>query len=286
MKHFKLLLVIPVFALAACGQSATNMAAGGATGAGTTTIGPKTLNVADAAIAGGDPAMALSVAQSVLQSDPNNADALIHEGDAYYALQRCPDSVAAYRLALNTNPRSSAAETGIGRCDIKTDPKAAEAALLLAVQDDPGNAAALNDLGIARDLQGNFAGAIGPYQQALLAQPGLTAVEVNLGLSLALSGNGAEALQYLGPLATSADATPKIRQNYAAALVAAGRDPEARQVLSIDLPPDQVNSAMAGFSAVIAEPQVAALDVIPAAPELTSNAPITPVKVASLNAPR
>ncbi len=271
MANHGLLITLLMFGVAACAQPGTNQA--------TTAPGPDTLNVADAAIAGGDPAMALSVSQSVLQSDPNNLDALIHEGDAYYALQRCPDAIAAYTLALNFNPKSSEAETGIGRCEIKTDPKAAELALLRAIQDAPQNAAALNDLGIARDLQGNFAGAIGPYQQALLASPGLTAVEVNLGLSLALSGNGAEALQYLGPLAMSPDATPKIRQNYAAALVASGRDADARQVLSIDLPPDQVNSALAGFTAVIA----GALPVIPQPePKTALNAPAVPVRTASL----
>ncbi len=218
-------------------------------------VGPDTLNVADAAIAGGDPNMALSVSQSVLQTDPTNVDALIHEGDAYYALMRCPAAVAAYQLALQGDPKSTAAETGMGRCLIKTDPKSAEAALMLAVQDDPGNAAALNDLGIARDLQGNFAGAVGPYQQALLAQPGMTAAEVNLGLSLALSGNGSEALQYLGPLATGQGATPKIREDYAAALTASGRESEARHVLSIDLAPDQVQPVLDSFNAIIAASQ-------------------------------
>jgi Flp pilus assembly protein TadD len=183
-------------------------------------------------------------------------DALIHEGDAYYALARCPAAEAAYTLALQGDPKSTAAETGMGRCLIKTDPKSAEAALSLAVQDDPGNAAALNDLGIARDLQGNFAGAVGPYQQALLAQPGMTAAEVNLGLSLALSGNGPEALQYLGPLATGQGATPKIREDYAAALVASGRESEARQVLSVDLAPDQVQPVLNGFNEIIAQSQV------------------------------
>jgi Flp pilus assembly protein TadD len=256
----------------------------------TSAVGPSTLNVADAAIAGGDPTMALSVSQSVLQTDPNNVDALIHEGDAYYALQRCPDSVAAYTLALKFDPKSSAAETGLGRCDIKTDPKTAEAALEQAVQDDPTNAAAWNDLGIARDLQGNFAGAINPYQQALLAQPGLIAAEVNLGLSLALSGNGAAALQYLGPLATAPDATPKIRQNYAAALVASGRMADARQVLSIDLPPDQVIAALSGFTSVIAASQSALPANIPAAPPVVLPAvprtafasPMIPVQNAAL----
>jgi Flp pilus assembly protein TadD len=218
-------------------------------------IGPGTLNVADAAIAGGDPSMALSVSQSVLATDPHNVDAMVHEGDAYYALNRCIPAQAAYQMALATDPKSTAAETGLGRCLLKTDPKSAELALLAAVQDDPGNAAAYNDLGIARDLEGNFAGAVDPYQHALQADPSLTAAEVNLGLSLALSGNGPQALQYLGPLATGPGATPKIREDYAAALVASGRETEARSVLAIDLTQDQVNAAMDGFSAVIAGAQ-------------------------------
>jgi Flp pilus assembly protein TadD len=218
-------------------------------------IGHGTLNVADAAIAGGDPSMALSVSQSVLATDPHNVDAMVHEGDAYYALNRCIPAQAAYQMALTNDPKSTAAETGLGRCLLKTDPKSAEQALLAAVQDDPGNAAAYNDLGIARDLEGNFAGAVDPYQHALQADPSLTAAEVNLGLSLALSGNGPEALQYLGPLATGPGATPKIREDYAAALVASGRDTEARSVLAIDLTQDQVNAAMDGFSAVIAGSQ-------------------------------
>jgi Flp pilus assembly protein TadD len=250
MKKFQNLTLAVMLAMAACTRQdnvAQPLAA--ETGAAST------LNVADAAIAGGDPAMGLSISQSVLESDPGNVDALIHEGDAYYALHRCPDAIAAYTLALKADPKSSDAETGLGRCLLQTDARAAEAALSLAVQDDPGNAAALDDLGIARDLQGNFAGAIDPYQRALLAQPGSVPTEVNLGLSLALSGNGPAALQYLGPLATGPDATAKIRENYAAALLACGRDAEARHVLSIDLPPDQVDSAMAGFTAMFAAGQ-------------------------------
>jgi Flp pilus assembly protein TadD len=232
MKFTYPLIVGSILALAACTPQQN--------GTPPQAQGPNTLNVADAAL---------------LQSNPNDVNALIHEGDSYYALQRCTDSMAAYTLALNQDPKSSAAETGLGRCLLKTDAKSAEAAVSLAVQDDPGNAAALNDLGIARDLQGNFAGAIAPYQQALLAAPGDIATEVNLGLSLALSGNGGEALQYLGPLAAGQEATAKIRENYAAALIASGRDAEARQVLSIDLPPGKVDAAMAGFMSVMSNAQ-------------------------------
>lgn len=236
-----------ILALAACQQPGTM---GGNTG--TAAVGPNRLNVADAAIAGGDPNMALSISQSVLKDDPNNIDALVHEGDAYYALGRCIPAQAAYNLALQYDAKSSAAETGLGRCLLKTDPAAAEQAFIAAVTADPGNAAAWSNLGVARDLQGNFQGAIEPYQKSLLADPSRTATEVNLGLSLALSGHGQEALQYLGPLANSQGATPKIRQDYAAALIAAGRDSDAKQVLAIDLPPDQVQQAMDGFSQLIA----------------------------------
>jgi Flp pilus assembly protein TadD len=217
----------------------------------------------------------------------------VHEGNAYYALNRCPAAMSSFQRALQADPHSALAEVGLGRCLLKTDPHAAEQAFMAAVQDDPANANAYNDLGIARDLQGNFAGAVGPYQQALRANPALTAAEVNLGLSLALSGRGPEALQYLGPLATSQTATPKIRQDYAAALVASGRADEARQVLAVDLPPDQVNQAMAGFSELIAaslqnqpppppppptvthvqSPPVTAAPITPAAPVAKPTAP-------------
>jgi Flp pilus assembly protein TadD len=247
---------------------------------------PGVLNVADAAIAGNDPAMALKVSQSVLAADPTNTDALYHEAAAYYAVGRCEDAIAAYKLALGLNPKSSPAETGIGRCLLKTDAAQAEAAFEAAVQDDPGNAAALNDLGVARDLQGNYTGATQPFQQSLLIAPGVLATEVNLGFSLALSGDGADALQYLGPLATGADATPKIREDYAAALVAAGRSDEARQVLAVDLPPDQVDSLMTDFANAIASARAPA----PAAPAppaaaVAPAAPVTATPVAAPAAP-
>ncbi len=257
MKHARFVLVCLVLALAACSPQPNVAKLSGYSGGTTFPVGDRALNVADAAIGDGNPAMALSVSQSVLRDDPGNVNALIHEGEAYYALMRCPDAMAAYSLALQTDPKSSEAETGMGRCLLKTDPKAAEAALMLAVQDDPHNAAAWDDLGISRDLQGDFTGALAPFQQALLLEPGSLPAEENLGLSLALTGHSAEALQYLGPLAAGPDATAKVRENYAAALIASGREVEARAVLGIDLPPDQVDGAMAGFQAMFAGTQPA-----------------------------
>ncbi len=228
---------------------------------------PGMLNVADAAIAGGDPAMALKVSQSVLAADPHNLEALYHEAAAYYAVDRCEDAIAAYKLALGIDPHSSPAETGIGRCLLKRNAAEAEQAFAAAVADDPGNASAQNDLGIARDLNGDFAGATGPYQQALLLSPGNTATEVNLGLSLALSGDADDALQYLGPLANGTGATAKIREDYATALLAAGRGTEARQVLAVDMPPGQADAAIATLASLIGQPPLQAPAAATAPPE-------------------
>ena len=234
------------------------------------------LNVADAAIAGGDPAMALQVSQSVLAADPHDLQALYHEAAAYYAAGRCEDAMAAYKVALGIDPQSSEAQTGLGRCLLQHDAIAAEQAFAAAVADDPGNAPALNDLGIARDLLGNFAGATPPYQQALLLSPGNTGIEVNLGLSLALSGDPQDALEYLGPLANGPDATPKIREDYATALLAAGQSDQARQVLAVDVPEGQLDTAMATLSSLITQ--------LPFSPPAPAAAPAPPVAAAPVAA--
>ena len=234
---------------------------------------PGVLNVADAAISSGDPDMALKISQSVLASDPHNLQALYHEAAAYYAVGRCEDAMAAYKLALGVDPTSADAQTGIGRCLLKLNAGAAEQAFVAAVADDPNDAAAQNDLGIARDLLGDFSGATAPYQQALLLDPGNGAIEVNLGLSLALAGDPQDALQYLGPLANGPGATPKIREDYATALLAAGQAGEARQVLAIDVPPQQLDAAIATLSSLIAPPMTAPPPP-PAQPQVAAPAPV------------
>ncbi|WP_298281010.1 tetratricopeptide repeat protein [Acidocella sp.] len=210
------------------------------------------LNVADAALAGHDPDLALKISQAVLNRKPHDLQALYHEGAAYYATGRCEDAIAAYQLALSYDPSSSEAETGLGRCLLKRNAIEAENAFSAAIADDPTNAAAYNDLGIARDLRGDYAGATAPYEQALKLAPGTLATEVNLGLSLALSGDAEDALEYLGPLAIGTQASPRIREDYAVALLAAGRTAEAREALAVDIPPEKLDQAMTSFQAVLA----------------------------------
>ena len=142
---FRLALCLSV---SACTDSHENFTA--------TSDGSNVQNVADAAIAGGNVNMALNISRSVLARDPHNLDALYHEGAAYYAMGRCEDAIAAYQRALQSDPHSSQAQTGIGRCLIRRNALEAERAFTSAVADDPDNAAAQSDLGVARALGGDF----------------------------------------------------------------------------------------------------------------------------------
>ncbi len=206
------------------------------------------LRVADAALAGGAPGMALNVAHGVLSKHPNDPAAMVREADALFAMDRVPAAAAAYRRVLQLDPRNVEAKLGLGRAEIRTDPATAETLFLEVLEAEPGNAAAMNDLGIARDLQGRHAAAQQAYAKAAALAPEMTAAQVNLGLSLALSGRGQRALEILRPLAASPTATPRVRQDLAVALMAAGDDRGARRVLEADLSDAQATDVLSGYA--------------------------------------
>jgi Flp pilus assembly protein TadD len=222
------------------------------------TIGHQTLNVARSALAGGNPRMAVTVTTAVLKSNPNDPEALIDRGDAYFMLQNCVDATADYRHALTVTPRATAAELGLGRCALPTDPRAAEAAFGRATRDDPENAVAFNDLGIALADQSDFAAAEQAFQSALVIDPALQAAQVNRGLALALGGQPAQAAVVLGALARSTTATAKIRADYATALVLAGQPADATTVLSKDMPSAEAVTTVADMRKLDTLPTAAA----------------------------
>jgi len=120
-------------------------------------------------------------------------------------------------LSMGGAPEADpAAQFALGRILLQTDPAQAEHALLAALAGSPRNADILNDLGVARDLQGHHAAAQAAYRQALSAEPTLRAARINLGLSLALSGQGTDALTTVQPIAASTSPTGAERADVAA----------------------------------------------------------------------
>jgi Flp pilus assembly protein TadD len=190
------------------------------------------LRVADAALSAGAPEVAVRVADLTLEREPRNTRALVTKGDALYALGQRDEARAAYRQAVAMEPKLPSAQLGLGRTLVQTDPAAAETAFLAALAALPEDSAALNDLGIARDLQGHHADAQNAYRQALAVTPEATDVKMNLGLSLALTGDKDAAVGVLREAAAVPATLQDRSKELAAALSLAGDQPDADRILS------------------------------------------------------
>ncbi len=221
-------------------------AGGGAAGFNSSQPG---INVALAALRGGSPQVALQVTQGILAREPRNDTALVVQGDAQTMLGQLPEATASFTEALKIDPSSVGAHVGMGRVRLASDPAAAEALFLEALQRDPRNTTALNDMGIARDLQGRHADAQELYRRALGINPELNAAQVNLALSLAMSGQSGQAERLLRPLASDPGASRKLRHDMAAVLAMGGNDAEAQRILGVDLSPAEVRQALDAYAA-------------------------------------
>ncbi|WP_419728283.1 tetratricopeptide repeat protein [Lichenicola sp.] len=222
------------------------------------------LGLADSALAGGAPTLALQVSKAVLQRNPNDVPAMLRRGDAYLQLGDAPRAAASYRQALILQPRSVPALMGLGRVALASDPAEAGARFSEALAVDPANQAALSDRGVSLDLSGLHAEAQTDYRRAIAlgnadaarglddgAENGaLAATEVDLAVSLAISGQPSEAVRILQPIAASPDATPRVRQDLAMALSLDNRPDEAAHLLLTQMSQDQARSAMAGYQAL------------------------------------
>jgi Flp pilus assembly protein TadD len=242
-----------------------------------------TLRVADAALVSGAPGLALRVADLTLARDPKNVRALIARGDALYAIGQHDQAEAAYRSAIAIDPTAAGAQVGLGRILVRTDPGAGEAAFVTALKYQPANVTALNNLGIARDLQGRYWDAEAAYYQALAVAPGSADVQVNLGLSLALSGHTEEAVRLLRGVAADPAAAQAWHKELTDALTLAGDGPWAQQNLRADAGPQVADAAPAADSVRFASAPAADA---PAQPEARPPrpAPVTPVAQADLGA--
>jgi Flp pilus assembly protein TadD len=208
--------------------------------------GEPTIRVADAALLGGAPAMALEVADGILSKNPADLSALLRKGEALYLLKRYDESEATLDRVLKISPANTAALLGLGRIGLARDPAKAAKLFSEVLASDRRNAVALNDLGIARDLLGQHSAAQLAYRTALAITPDMLAARVNLGVSLAVSGHEKEALEILRPLANAPDMIPRVRQDLATTLALAGEDGAARELLAKDLSSAQVSEAMSG----------------------------------------
>jgi Flp pilus assembly protein TadD len=238
-------MFIVLAALTGCAGHATQEGAGGSS-SGT--------KIADVAIASGTPAVALRALDAVLASDPRNTDALLREGKVYMMIGNTAAAETTYRRVLAIDGHLDEARLGLAKIWLGTNPVQAEKILLEVVARDAHNTAALNNLGVSRDLQGRHVEAQEAYKQALQAQPDLASARQNLGLSLALSGKPKEGVDMLDQLANGGTQDRKVRDDLAVALTLSGQTNQAGQVLQEELSAPDVTKAMAGYRALQSPP--------------------------------
>lgn len=211
---------------------------------------PPSLDVARAALSSGSAVVALNVTTGLLATQPRDVAALLVHGEALVALGRETEAEANFAQALEIEPGSIDGRMDLGRLRIHTAPAQAQAMFLSVVHDAPRNKAALNDLGIVYDIQGNHVAAQAAYRHALEVDPMMQAAEVNLALSMALTGQAADAVSILRPLADSPGAVPLIRQDLALALTLSGGRLEAARILGETMAPDQVERTLQAYAAL------------------------------------
>jgi Flp pilus assembly protein TadD len=228
--------VVVAFVLGACAPQADRLG-----------TGAPSLNTAQTALANGAPEFALQICTTLLENGQRGPDVLVCQGNALTALGRNGEAGSSFAAALVAQPGSLEAMIGVGRLRLATNPIEAERLFLQVLAKQPRNPVALNNLGIARDLQGRHQDAQAAYGEAIGAAPDLRAPQVNLALSMALSGRAGEASRLMRPIADRPSATPRERHDFAAILAMEGRSDEAARYLQPELSGLPMEHALAGF---------------------------------------
>ena len=173
------------------------------------------LDIARAALASGSPDIALRISTERLATAPDDVPALLLQGQAYTLLGDTLPAETAFRRVLALRPGSLEGRMGLGRLDLVDDPAQSEVLFLEVLAERPRDPVALNDLGIAQDLQGHHVEAQAAYRKALGVSPNMQAPLTNLALSLAMSGQATQARALLAPLAKSGAASARVQNDFA-----------------------------------------------------------------------
>jgi len=209
------------------------------------------LRLADSALNAGSLQMAASVYEKALKASPNSLAATLGLGEVAYRTGDMERARLIYLEAEQLAPKQIEPKIGLARVEIRKrhlDEAIAIYRTALAIQ--PDNSAAAAGLGTALDLQGHHDQAQAIYRQALLAHPEAQNLRIDLGLSLVLAQKVREGIDILLDVANLQDAPPEARQDLALAFGVLGNTETAKQILTRDLPPANVNDNLRFYAAM------------------------------------
>lgn len=233
-----LLLGLVALALSACaGQMPQELLV--------TTSSSEGSQLAQAAIAGGDPSVAVRFYADRLRNAPDSVEARLGLADAQMAL----GDLAGARATLEDGTAQTPEMSGrLGRIALRQRqfPDATrhfEAVLA----ENPGSIPARNGLAVVADMSGDHGTAQRLYRGLLEQHPENQGVRNNLGLSLILDGKPREAINVLIDLAAIPTAPPQTLQNLAMAYAMIGRRDAAAQILEASLSEGAVRDNLAVY---------------------------------------
>lgn len=206
------------------------------------------VRLGNGALDAGDHRQAYVHYSRVLQTDPENPEALVGMGESYLAAGNLKKAVLAFDKAKES-PLSALALQGKGIASLRLgDNKVARPTLLAATQRDPLLWRAWNALGCSFDLDGVWARADSAYMRALQIKPDEAEIHNNRGVSLLLQKRFAEALKEFEAALRLSPRLAKTRENRRLALAYLGRYLDATSTVPRDGRPAVLNNV--GFAAM------------------------------------
>ncbi|MBN3726366.1 tetratricopeptide repeat protein [Burkholderia sp. Ac-20379] len=199
--------------------------------------------VARTALQTGDVQLATNVYTRMLAQDPRSVTGMTGLGDTLYLAGDLTRAAVYYDKALAEDPRSVPALSGRARVSLRLrrfDVAIASFRQVLALQ--PNQPMAQAGLGAALDLSGDHAGAQAELRDALTRNPGDPSISINLGMSLIMAGRPREAVDVLTDVTRFPAAPPQAFHDLALAYGMLGNTQAASELLSRDLPAQDVNN--------------------------------------------
>jgi Flp pilus assembly protein TadD len=195
------------------------------------------MSLATSALQNGDPSLAASLFDKVIDKHPRDVDALNGLGAALAMSGDTERARRSFEKAAALAPDSPAAMIGLARLDLherRLDDAVSRYERVLAR--DPGNALASAGLGTAFALKGDEQRAQTIFGQALQLHPGDRMLTVDLGLAMVLGGELRKGANLLLTVAGEPSAPAQARHDLALAYGLLGNDGAADKILMRDLP--------------------------------------------------
>jgi Flp pilus assembly protein TadD len=195
------------------------------------------MSLATSALQNGDPSLAASLFEKIIDKRPHDVDALNGLGAALAMSGDTERARRSYEKAAALAPDSTVATIGLARLDLherRLDDAVSRYERVLAR--DPGNALASAGLGTAFAVKGDEQRAQTIFGQALQLHPGDRMLTVDLGLAMVLGGELRKGANLLLTVSGEPSAPPQARHDLALAYGMLGNDGAADKILMRDLP--------------------------------------------------